>query len=434
MKHDRDSHLIDVYIDQRLRDPSASPPTELDAETVRMIDALMDAERPAVLSQAARAHMWRSALQSTKQAQTNGHVKEDAMQATIPQPRQPRSASSRASRWLLPLAAVFTALLIGLLWFNRAPSQITSLALASDTPTPAPTVAPSSTPMPTPTAAPPAMTFYRVDVTDERYLIDGDVLEGRYGPGASYDVAGYLYPGDFVTIIASSPDRAWLSIRKLTRDVLWIPMSAVTFVGDRTEDAAFVVYTDLSYYLRMGNYPLLDAACNVHLTDTAVLLYDEPRTDSQSMPVMGASTDTEMVVIWVEAHGDVPWYFVAFETENTQYYGWLPSTDVEPVGGPCGDGMSIVLPSALDADICYVRPTSPEEGLPIWESPHTSAAPSHWYGRVFLEVTEIYHREEDDTLWYHVKPIRDDNGTGIDGWVRADEASTYFVDCPTQTP
>ena len=41
MKHDRDSHLIDVYIDQRFRDPSASPPAELDAETVRMLDALI---------------------------------------------------------------------------------------------------------------------------------------------------------------------------------------------------------------------------------------------------------------------------------------------------------------------------------------------------------------------------------------------------------
>ncbi|MCC6615491.1 MAG: hypothetical protein IT320_18605 [Anaerolineae bacterium] len=488
MKHDPDPQQIDAYIDQRLHNPSASPPAELDAETAHTIDVLMAAERPATLSQAARGRIWRGALDSAKPTQVNGHIQEDAMQATIPQPKQRRSTSSRASRWLLPLAAVFIALVMGAFWFNRAPSPITSLALASDTPTPAPTATatPSPTetacirhvevgdtllslmldcghhdpdvihmivatnnlsssstlqigqelmiPWPTPIAVPPAMTFYRTDDRDEWYLIDGDVLEGRYGPGADYDAAGRLYPGDFVNVIARSPDGAWLSIRKLTRAVLWIPASAVTFVEDKTEDAAFVVSTDIGYYLRMGNYPRLDAACTVRLTDTTALLHDEPRADSQSMPLADASSDLEMTVMWVATRGDTPWYFVEAETGKTQYYGWLPSTAVEPVGGPCGAGMSIALPSMLDADTCYVRPSSPDDGLPIWESPHTSQAPSHWYGRVFLQVTETYHREEDDTYWYHVVPIQSDNGDGIDGWVRADEASSYFVDCSPPTP
>jgi uncharacterized protein YgiM (DUF1202 family) len=123
----------------------------------------------------------------------------------------------------------------------------TSLVLfATETPAPSPTPEPTDTPGPIPTPTPDIETNRPTRVAGPRPLptpyvvVNSERLNGRRGPGTTFEIVGQVRRGDELMILARTPDGDWWQVCCIANQSAWVAADLVTARGP-LDDVAVVV-------------------------------------------------------------------------------------------------------------------------------------------------------------------------------------------------
>lgn len=104
---------------------------------------------------------------------------------------------------------------------TAAPAQVAAAA-PTEPPTPEPT--PTEQPTPEPTATP-------IATPTPFVVVQGDRVNARSGPGASYDLVGELLQGTQLSVIGKDEDGAWWQVCCLNEQQVWVSGELVAMQG-----------------------------------------------------------------------------------------------------------------------------------------------------------------------------------------------------------
>jgi len=115
---------------------------------------------------------------------------------------------------------------------------LTSLVLlATETPAPSPTSEPTTTPGPTPTLTPNTETNRPTRVAGPRPLptpyvvVNSETLNGRRGPGTTFELLGQVEQGAELMILARTPQKDWWQVCCIANQPAWVSADLVTAKG-----------------------------------------------------------------------------------------------------------------------------------------------------------------------------------------------------------